>query len=152
MTQDDPHADLHQHAAQDTHHDDPAPVQDADWKTELDKLNKTLTKRINDLRTDVDNFKSAVSKSVNALANDVNSAKTAIQNNKDAIEAQDGLIEEAKTAAANAKTAADEATKKANQVETGLGDLEHRYEQHDHGVTVTFAGRTGPPDEGGAGQ
>lgn len=167
MSTQDPHEDLHQMAGADTKHDHPVQADGEDWRTELDKLNKTLTKRINDLRTDTDTFKTATSKSVAALAADVSSARTAIQNNKDAIEAQDALIEEAKTAAAAAAKKADAASaaakqatdaaaaaaQKAEQVEeeaTKLGtDLQHlttRYENHGHKVETL----TGPPTTGEA--
>lgn len=170
MTQDsphDPHAELHEHAAQDTQHDEPVQAGDGeDWKTALDKVNKALTKRINDLRTDNDKFKTSTSNSVQTLTGEVNSAKTAIQNNKDSIEAQDSLIEEAKTAATSAakkadaasskadgaKTAADAATQKATKVETDLASLTTRYEQHAHNVTIAFDGHTGPPSDNGEAQ
>src|SRR5690606_17390745 len=156
MAETDPHADLHEQDA--TGQEDHPPVvigDDDDWHTAIDKLNKTLTKRINDLCTDTDTFKKTVSTSVQALSNDLGTAKTAIQNNKESIEAQDGLIDEAKKAAAAAKTAADAAKAKADAVETNLSALtsdvrafETRYAAHTHDVQITMHGETTGPKAG----
>lgn len=144
---DDPHQELHDIAAADTQHDHPVQADDNDWRAAVDKLNKALTKRINDLRTDIDTFESATSKSVGALSSDVSSAKTAIQNNKDAIEAQDGLIGEAKTAAGRAKTAADEAAQKATASMDAADALRSDYAAHTH--EFSLSGKTAPVTKGG---
>lgn len=157
MADQDPHADLHDLAAPVGASDPaPAPTQAGETPDEkIDRIAKELTGRINKLRSDNDAFKKAVSNSVKAVQDNLDTAKTDIQNNADAIKAQDELIGEAKKSAAEAKTAADAAVKKADAVRTDLTNLttdvrafESRYAVHTHDVEITMHGETNGPKEG----
>jgi chromosome segregation ATPase len=169
MAEANPHAELHELADTEQHEHPPVVIDDDDWHTALDTLNKTLTKRINDLRTDTDTFKKTVSASVQKMQGDLGTAQTHIQNNADAIQAQDLLIEEAKKKADAAKAAADQATtaahdaataaaaaaEKAAEVEANLTSLttemrafEAEYQLHSHDGSVSFDFQTGGPKAG----
>lgn len=151
----DPHQDLHDIAAADSEPHAPVAVAGEDWQTALDKVNKALTKRINDLRTDNDTFQRAVSASVAAIQADVKSLRTAAGNNKASIDAQDALIEQAAAKADAAKQAADAGASKINDVSgtlTALGQshaqLERAYGAHTHDLTVALQGQTTGPKAG----
>jgi DNA repair exonuclease SbcCD ATPase subunit len=147
----DVHADLHDIAARGSQPHQEVTADEGDWETALAKLNKELTKRINDMRTDNDTFQAAVSKSVAKLTDDVHALHTAVQNNKDAIEAQDALIGEANTKADAAKAAADANARAVQAVQQQLTRLEAAYAAHTHDLTVSFQGETtGPKNGGGA--
>lgn len=151
-TQDDPHAELHGLAADDSEHHPPAEVGEGTWQEELAKVNKELTKRINDLRTDNDKFKKATSATVTSLQGTLDELKTATSNNAESIKAQDGLISQASkkadaasTKAGEAAGAADAARQAVQALDGRVGALANAYGAHTHDVEITLQGETTPP-------
>lgn len=168
----DPHAEIHELAAQDAHDDGEAVGSDEQTATpeeRLVNLDQRLTKRINDLRKDFDTTRKAVSKSVGDFQQQVTDLKTEAENNKALIESLRGAVELAESNAKKAGHTADEAhqlathnaetlkstvaefDRRANQLEDAITSFRTDYENHTHDVTITMQGETNPPKpHGGA--
>ncbi|KGI79387.1 hypothetical protein IL38_24130 [Actinopolyspora erythraea] len=156
MAAHDPHAELHQLAAED--HSDHPPVElpgngnEYATKGDLDKLNQALTKRINELRGDYVKTKQAISNSVTALKDKLETLQTSVENNTASIDSFQGSLTTAVQKADAAKKAAEDIRAKVGEVETGFKNLattvntfRAEYDEHTHHMRMTLDGTTTRP-------